>query len=94
MTFTPNEKQEKAFDAVVKAMKEAKKIGLVFYGKGDTLVAYTKVADDYVNKHDTWELIGNKNEQLPCLSCLKVLSDSGADDYPCFANEEDERKYK
>lgn len=88
-THIPTNEQEKYFKKVVIAMKEAKKKGLVFYGKSDVLVAYTKEASDYQNI-DFNKTLGTGYGTLPHLSAQRVLDDSGADDYASYLNESDE----
>lgn len=92
MNLEPNKIQEAAFKKVVKAMQEAKKAGLVFYGKSDVLVAYTRQAEDYVNQHGFSKLLGRGTRQIPNLLGRNVLHDSGADDYPCYATKKDEQE--
>ena len=89
---SPNEKQIKAFNDVVAAIKKAKTTGLVFYGKCSTLVAYTKKADDYIHEVEFGLGIGTGFRQVECLGAT-VLKDSGADDYGSYRSENDELKY-
>jgi hypothetical protein len=93
MNFTPNEKQEKAFDKVSKAIKDAKKAGLIFYGKCGQLVAYTKQADEYVEKNGFLNCFGTMQGQIPNISMAGLIKDSGADDYPQFISDADEREF-
>jgi hypothetical protein len=88
---TATKAQKKAFDSVVKAINRAKSLGLAFYGKQDSLVAYTNQADDYVNE------IGFDRSlrgvaQIPYISAI-VLTDSGADDYSCYKTQADKEKF-
>ena len=93
MKFTPNEKQEKAFEKVAKAIKDAQKTGLVFYGKSGQLVAYTKQADEYVESNGFLNCFGTKQGQIPNISKSELIKDSGADDYPQFMSAADEYKF-
>lgn len=88
--YRPTPKQEAAFKKVVDAMKAAKKLGLTFYGRSDVLVAYNQQAEEYKAKYPGWALIGNGNDHIPHLSDIKVLTDSGADDYECYKHESDD----
>lgn len=90
--FTPTKKQEDAFNDVVKAFAKAKRLGLVFYGKSGSLVAYKKNADDYMEADFEKSLRGGGN-QIENLSAFNCISDSGADDYGCYLTKEDEEKY-
>jgi hypothetical protein len=90
--FTPTEKQEKLFKEVTKAFSKARKAGLVFYGKGDTLVAYKKNADDYIEEDFAISLRGEGGE-IEHLSSLKCINDSGADDMGCYITQEDAELY-
>lgn len=91
MSHIPNKKQEEAFNDVIKAINKAKKLGLVFYGKQYSLVAYTKEADKYIGS-DVWNTLRTGFNVIPHLT-KNVLSDSGADDYSCYLTKEDEIKY-
>ena len=93
LKHVPTEAQEKAFDAVVKAIQAAKKKGLVFYGKCSALVAYTKHADTYIEDELGFDnSLRGMGSQVPFLS-KDLLADSGADDYGHYPTEADERKY-
>lgn len=93
MKFTPTQKQKKAFEDVIKAIEKAQKTGLQFFGKQWSLVAYRKEAVKYFyednNPNDT---CCSGCNTIPHLSS-NVLRDSGADDFPCFLNTEDEEKF-
>ena len=89
--FTPTIEQEKAYKDVIKAIKKAKKLGLVFYGKSGALVAYTKQADDYIENNFRESLRG-RGGQVDNLH-ENILADSGADDYGSYLTKEDEEKY-
>jgi len=91
--FIANEKQEKAFNKVISAMKAAKKLGLHFYGKQDILVACTTKANSYINDNGMAYLLKQDHEPIPYLTGDNVLSDSGADDYENFL-EEDQEEWK
>lgn len=84
--ITPD--QEKAFNKVVNAIKAANRTGLVFFGKQNSLVAYTKDAADYENLHGIDRLTTNYNSErgeIPHIGA-PILADSGADDYSYFLN--------
>jgi hypothetical protein len=93
MDFNPNQKQKEAFKKVEKAIKDAKKSGLVFYGKSACLVAYTKQADKYIDENGFENCFGNMCSQIPCISENGLINDSGADDYPQFMTKSDEERY-
>lgn len=90
-THRANKEQEVAFNKVIKAIKQAKAKGLCFYGKQDSLVAYTKTADNYMRQYDFDRLLGRCNSVIPYLA-ETVLHDSGADDYAQYYNPEDQPK--
>lgn len=90
---TPTPAQEKAFKDVVKAFKKAKKLGLVFYGKSGSLVAYNSNADDYLEEVDFNESLGTGFQEVEHLSVLGCITDSGADDYGSYRTYEDLEKY-
>lgn len=92
MKFTPTLEQEKAYKKVASAIKNAQKSGLVFYGKSGSLVAYTKQADEYIEKDFEGSLASGRN-QIACISETGLISDSGADDYGCYRTERDEERY-
>jgi hypothetical protein len=92
MKHTPNKKQIEAFNDVIIAMEKAIKLGLNFYGKQNFLVAYTKNADNYINKYDFEKTLTTGNKVVPYLQ-EQILNDSGADDYSCYISKEDELKY-
>lgn len=92
MKFSLTLKQEEAFKKVEKAIKDAKKLGLVFYAKSEKLVAYTKQANDYIEEDFESSLRG-KGNQVECISKSGLINDSGADDYGCYRTEADEEKY-
>jgi len=93
MKHQANKKQEEAFKEVVNSFKKARKLGLVFYAKSDTLVAYTKQADSYISEIDFHKACGFEFSQVPNLGSLECITDSGADDYGTYRSEEDEFKY-
>jgi hypothetical protein len=88
---TPTPTQVKIFKDAVKAIKKAKKAGLVIYAKQYDLVAYNKSADDYIES-DFLNSLGTGFSQIECLS-ERCLADSGADDYGSYRSAEDEEKY-
>lgn len=88
--FIANEEQEKAFKKVVSAMKAAKKLGLHFYGKQDILVACTDKVNSYINDNGMSKLLRQSYEPIPYLTGHNILSDSGADDYENFLDEDQE----
>lgn len=93
MKHTANKKQTEAFEALVKAFKRCKNTGLVLYAKSEFVVAYTKQADEYVEKKHGFETcLASCNGQIPCLSA-NVLADSGADDYASYVSEEDKLRF-
>ncbi|MGL5690400.1 MAG: hypothetical protein ACRDD8_06200 [Bacteroidales bacterium] len=93
--FDINADQMKAIESVKRAMKKAKSLGLVFYGKSESLVAYTKEADNYVRQE--FKTIGDSDatgfSEIPYVSLGGCILDSGADDYPCFRNQHDNDMY-
>ena len=91
MKFAANKKQQEAFNKVIKAIENAQKLGLVFYGKQENLVAYTKQAHNYIEEDFSSSLYGDGN-QIEHLS-KNVLFDSGADDYGRYRMKEDEERY-
>jgi hypothetical protein len=91
--FNPTSKQQQAFKRVERAIKDAKKEGLIFYGKSQSLVAYTKEADDYIRTNGFEKCFGTNAGQIPCISKLDLINDSGADDYPQFLTKSDEEYY-
>lgn len=91
--FSPNKKQREAFERVERAIIAAKKTGLVFYAKSDSLVAYNKAADVYNNQVEFQKTVGTGYSQIECITEFGLINDSGADDYPCYRTEEDEKKY-
>lgn len=93
ISFSPNEEQIKAYKKVKKAIKEAQKKGLIFYGKSDSLVAYTKQADDYINNVGIEKSLATGFSQIPCISESGLIADSGADDFNCFISKADENMY-
>ena len=93
MNFSPSKEQETAFKKVAKAIKDAQKIGLVFYGKSGSLVAYTKQADKYNNEVDFQETLGTGLNEVDFISQTGLISDSGADDYACYRSVFDQNKY-
>ncbi len=88
----PNKKQTKAFEQVIKAIDRAKKAGLVFYGKQDNLVAYTKQANDYIKQYDFDRICATGYRAIPYISD-SCLTDSGADDYPCYKKDTHQHKF-
>lgn len=92
MKHIPNKKQIQAFEDVIEAINKARKLRLVFYGKQDNLVAYTKEADMYISNFDFEKTLSTGFKAVPFLQD-NVLDDSGADDYSCYLSEQDERKY-
>lgn len=91
LTFKATIQQEKAFNKVIKAIKDAKKKGLVFYGKQNNLVAYTKQAETYIETDIDGCWFG-KGKVIDYLSA-NVLSDSGADDYALYRTTEDAQNF-
>jgi len=89
--FSPTPEQKKAFKDVISVIKKAKKLGLVFYGKSEKLVAYTTKADDYIEQ-DFSNSLGTGFSQVENLS-ESILSDSGADDYGSYRSLSDEKKF-
>lgn len=87
-SFSPTEEQKLAYKKVAKAIKEAKRKGLVFYGKSGSLVAYTKQADAYVESIGFEKCLGGYG-QIDCISETGLIKDSGADDYPSYQSLED-----
>lgn len=80
--FIPNKGQTKAFERVISAIKQANKKGLVFYGKQNHLVAYTKAAENYISQFDFEDTITPSfNGGIVHYLSDNVLRDSGADDY-------------
>ena len=91
--FSITDEQIKAFKSVERAVKKAQKTGLVFYGKSGSLVAYNKDAADYADS-DFESCFGvGTGSQIECISNVNLIRDSGADDYPCYRNLEDEELY-
>lgn len=91
--FNITDEQNKAFKAVARAIKKAQKTGLVFYGKSGSLVAYTKDAADYSDS-DFESCFGfGTGSQIDCISETGLIRDSGADDYPNYKTEADEKLY-
>lgn len=90
-----NKRQQKAFEKVVKAMENAKKLGLVFYAKQWTLVAYTKDADNYAEQNCPLHKLSYVENcgVIPYLDAYGLLSDSGADDYAVYISDKDAKKY-
>lgn len=84
MSFEPTKEQRKAFKKVADAIKLAQKAGLVFYGKSDSLVAYTVEANDYIENYGFERCLNNGNKQIEHISQTGLINDSGADDYPCY----------
>jgi hypothetical protein len=69
-------------------MKAAKKAGLHFYGLQYELVAYNAEAVKYMDKYDIDVLTRNgSGVVIPHIS-KTILSDSGADDYAQFLNQD------
>lgn len=91
--FTPTKKQEEAFKEVAKSIKKAKRLGLVFYGKSGSLVAYKANADEYLDEEDLESNLGTGFDQVECISQHGLICDSGADDYGCYRSGEDQEKY-
>lgn len=83
-----NKRQEAAYERVAKAIESANKAGLVFFGKSEKLVAYTKQSDEYVEHYGFENLLGLGSDQIENLS-QPLLRDSGADDFPCYAQPQD-----
>lgn len=90
--FNSTPEQERVFKSLIRVFKKAKKQGLVFYAKSDSLVAYTKDADDYIEE-DFEGSLGTRFSPVPYLSSSNCISDSGADDYGNFRSLEDQEKY-
>jgi len=87
--YIPSQVQVKAFENVIKAIRDANKKGLVFYGKQENLVAYTKEADRYANQFDFGNLLRGRGCEIHFLN-ESILIDSGADDYGRYMSIEDE----
>lgn len=94
MTFSPTAEQKRAFYKVEKAIKNAKKLGLVFYGKQDSLVAYTEKANNYIEKEGFFECLTGRGSQIDHVSALGLINDSGADDYARYVTQADQEKYR
>lgn len=91
--FKATKKQEATFNRVVKAMKAADMAGLVFFGKGTHLVAYTEYADEYAAQHDP-NCEGTGYGLIPCLKAENVLADSVGETYSGFGRASDNPDYK
>ena len=80
------EKQIKAIDAVVKSINAAKKAGVVFFGKCESLVAIRKEYSKYAGTSKSFG-VGDMNcedsRPIPCI-VNAVIEDSGADDTIIF----------
>lgn len=94
MSHTPNDKQIKAFNNAVKAIKKLRDLDMIIYGKQDYLVAYTKDADNYIRKYNPLHKTIDHCSDI-MVTCLneRCLNDSGADDYACYISKEDHDKY-
>lgn len=79
--FEITEKQEKAFNELVKAFKKCRKSGLSLYGKQDHLTAYSKKVFllDVFCPLDDYQDTDHKNP-VPYISAGGCINDSGADD--------------
>lgn len=83
--FTFSEEQIKAFNNVINAIEKAKKKGLSFYGKQDSLAAYTTEASIYIQKNiDKIDRVDKSIAQEIPVMRSRVLDDSGADDVDHF----------
>lgn len=93
--FDMNKAQRSALQSVKRAFQKAQAAGIVFYAKSDSLVAYTKECDKYSDEEfSTFEKsLASGAPQLPYVSMGGIIVDSGADDYPCFKNNEDYQDY-
>jgi len=88
-----NKKQTKAWLSLLKAFDNAKKSGLVLYGKCGSLVAYTKDAEKYVNDNGGFNrCLRGRHGEIPHESSV-VLNDSSADDFVAYISESDRKKY-
>lgn len=80
--FEITPEQKKAFNKVIKAIKEAKKTGIVFYAKSNDLCVYqNKAMKHAVPLHLTGRF--DYKNPIPYESAT-VLADSGADDTEYF----------
>lgn len=87
--FIPTAKEELAFKKVIKAINEAKKLGLRFYGQQHMLTAFNAHAEKYMSNFSVENLMSKcGNGRIPNLSA-NVLSDSGADDEIYFNTSAD-----
>lgn len=80
--FTLTPEQKRAFNKVVKAIKDANKVGISFYAKSDTLCAYQEKAMEHAAPLHSIGRIDYTNP-IPHESA-SVLADSGADDTEYF----------
>lgn len=88
MSHIPNDKQIKAFNNAVKAIKKLRDLDMMIYGKQDYLVAYTKDADNYIQEYAPLHKIFDETfGTVPCLN-FRCLNDSGADDYASYISKE------
>lgn len=85
-----NEKELIAFKNVVKAIKQAKKLGISFYGLQNNLVGYNKFSANYIDRNsDTALLSSSAHNGIIPYESASVLTDSGADDYYHFNQKDD-----
>ena len=80
--FEITPKQKMACKKIEKAFKEAKKIGLVFLAKSETLCAYRENALEHaIPLHKPFSCWGESIPYYPIYNCIL---DSGADDEEHF----------
>jgi hypothetical protein len=89
MSHIPNDKQIKAFNALIANFKKCNKLGLKIYAKQWCLVAYTLEADEYAERTNESLLRIGSFGAVPFISG-KCLADSGADDYANYITEKDQ----
>jgi len=84
--FEITDKQRKAYKDVAKAIKKAKKLGLVFFGKQSVLTAYPQKAFqlDLVAEIDDRNSESDRGNPVPDLGDHGLIIDSGADDQLYF----------
>lgn len=92
MSHIATKEQQKAFKALEKAFKKCNQVGLAIYGKQYHLTAYTKEAEAYIEQFNFESIMGGAGDVVPHLH-IKVLADSGADDYARYRNKADEEKH-
>lgn len=82
--FELTPEQEKACKKIEKAFKDAKKLGLVFLDKSQTLCAYRKNALDHAVPLHKPSYFGELIPNYPLYNCIL---DSGADDDEYFPKD-------